>query len=469
MRAVRPPGENDPVTADPPPSRWRRFLALPLVARALRRSGPQPRLNRRNWAFDGLLVAVFVVSALSGTDITGHLFDTTSDTALVLGVPTPPVADQPDGRPLPVNTGPAGAVGPQRRVPVQPYDDVGRTDPQGPGWIALAAILPLLVRRRYPLATLMVILGITVVSLHGEAPGTDILRVSFYACVIAGYTAAAYSPYRLWALAALPFAALLYGSFHDLAVPIVPVAWVPFLVLLPIGLAVNGMRTWRQRADRLRRERADALREAARQERARIARELHDIVTHNVSMMDIQAGAARNVLDKAPDAARDALLSVEEGGRAALGELRGVMGLLATADDDEDALTPQPGLAQLPPLIDRVRDAGIDVTVTTSGDQCPLPAGLELAAYRVVQEALTNTVKHASGTRATVDLTYSPDELRITVTDTGGQPTPEAATSTGRGLAGLRERLAVYGGTLQATARLTGGYRVQAHLPLETP
>jgi signal transduction histidine kinase len=435
-------GQNGSVTADPPHTRWRRFRA-----RALRRSGPPPRPTRRNWAFDGLLVAVFAVAALSGTDITGHLFDTTSDVVHLQYLP-----DLPSGLPaVPV-------------PPVPPYFSSELNDPQGPGWIAVAAMLPLLVRRRYPLATLSIILGITMLSLHGESPGTDILRVSFYACVIAGYTAAAYSPYRMWALAALPLAALLYSSFHDLAVPIVPVGWVPFLVLLPIGLAVNGMRTWRQRADRLRRERADALREAARQERARIARELHDVVTHNVSMMVIQAGAARKVLDKEPGAARDALLAVEEGGRAALGELRGVMGLLTTAD--EDTLTPQPGLAQLPPLIDRVRDAGIDVTVTTGGEVVPLPAGLELTAYRVVQEALTNTVKHASGASATVDVTYAPDELRITVLDTGGRPTPGAATSTGHGLAGLRERLAVYGGTLQAAARLTGGYRVQAHLPL---
>jgi signal transduction histidine kinase len=417
-----------------------------MVARALRRSGPPPRPSRRNWAFDVLLVAVFIAVAVSGTDIAGHLFETTSDSAMVVPIPDHTSLPRP---PL---------------APMAPFPD-GRTDPQGPGWIAVAAILPLLLRRRYPLATLMAVLGITVLSLHGETPGTDILRVSFYACVIAGYTAAAYSPYRVWALVALPVAALLYSSFHDLAVPIVPVDTVPFLVLLPIGLAVNGMRTWRQHADRLRRERADAMREATRQERARIARDLHDIVTHNVSMMVIQAGAARKVLDSAPEAARDALLSVEEGGRAALGELRGVMGLLA-AGDDEDTLTPQPGLSQLSPLIERVRDAGVDVTVTVTGEQHPLPAGLELAAYRVVQEALTNTVKHAAGARATVDVAYAPDELRVTVTDTGGPPAPGSATSTGRGLAGLRERLAVYGGTLQAAARITGGYRVQAHLPL---
>ncbi|MFF5077514.1 sensor histidine kinase [Actinoplanes sp. NPDC000266] len=432
-----------------------------LLARAFRRSGPQPRMTRRNWVFDGLLVVAFVVVALSGTNITEHLFDTTNDVAMM--VPPPDLPDLPDfpDPPKPAERG---------QVPVDPWGNDLREirDPQSPGWIAIAAILPLLLRRRYPLATLSVILGITVLSLHGVEPSTDILRVSFYACVIAGYTAAAYSPYRLWALAALPVAALLYSSFPDLAVPIVPVGWVPFLVLLPIGLAVHGMRTWRERADRLRQERADATREAARQERARIARELHDIVTHNVSMMVIQAGAARKVLDAAPEAARDALLAVEEGGRAALGELRGVMGLLSAADDEDD-LTPQPGLAQLPPLIDRVRDAGVDVDVTTSGDPYPLPAGLELAAYRVVQEALTNTVKHASGASATVDVAYAPDGLRITVTDTGGRPAPDAATSTGRGLAGLRERLAVYGGTLQAATRLTGGYRVHARLPLETP
>jgi signal transduction histidine kinase len=107
------------------------------------------------------------------------------------------------------------------------------------------------------------------------------------------------------------------------------------------------------------------------------------------------------------------------------------------------------------------------VAYSTVGDPRPYPPGIDLAAYRVVQEALTNTVKHASGARATVDVAFHPDELRITVTDTGGRPTPAAATSTGRGLAGLRERLAVYGGTVEAGARLTGGYRVQAHLPLE--
>jgi signal transduction histidine kinase len=454
--------ENGGMSSPPPWLAWRP------VARLLRQSGPQPRLTPRNWAFDAALVVVFVVAVLGGTGITGHLFDTVGD------VPVLTPYDRPGPGPLgwdPRFPAPPPAPGPVAAA-VPPAVSVGfpgdeQRDAQGPGWVALAVILPLLLRRRYPLAILAVVLGITVLSLHGTAPGTEILRVAFYACVIAGYSAAAYSPYRLWALAALPLAALLFGSFHDLAVPIVPPAAVPFLVLVPIGVAVTGMRTWRQRADRVRRERADALGEATRQERARIARELHDVVTHNVSMMVIQAGAARKVLDRAPEAARDALLAVEEGGRAALGELRGVMGLLTTGD--EDILDPQPGLAQLPPLVDRVRAAGVDVTVSTGGERRPLPPGLELAAYRVVQEALTNTVKHAAGASASVEVTYTADELRITVTDTGGSRTADGVASSGRGLAGLRERLAVYGGTLKTQPRLTGGYRVQARLPLENP
>ena len=144
MRAIHAPGHNEPVTTDPPPSWWRRL-------RVLRPEGPQPRLTRRNWAFDVLLVVVFIVVALSGTDITGHLFETTSDGAMVVRIPE-------------IQGVPA--------IPVPPYE-AQPINPQGPGWIAVAAILPLLLRRRYPLATLMVILGITVVSLHGEMPGTD--------------------------------------------------------------------------------------------------------------------------------------------------------------------------------------------------------------------------------------------------------------------------------------------------------
>lgn len=161
-------------------------------------------------------------------------------------------------------------------------------------------------------------------------------------------------------------------------------------------------------------------------------------------------------------------------------ELRHVMGLLTMADEGQgtygDAeladpaaeLAPQPGLDQLETLLGRVRDTGLSVALTVTGPPRPLPPGLELAAYRVVQEALTNTVKHASGATAAVTVEYGPERLRVEVTDTGGHPGASAATGSGRGLIGLRERLAVHDGTLNTGRRLTGGYRVEAQIPLET-
>lgn len=202
------------------------------------------------------------------------------------------------------------------------------------------------------------------------------------------------------------------------------------------------------------------------EERTRIARELHDVVTHNVSVMVIQAGAARKVMDAAPEQAKEALLAVEAGGRAAMAELRHVMGLISPATDAPD-LAPQPGLDGLDTLINRVRGAGVPVDLTVTGRSRPVPAGVGLTAYRVVQEALTNTVKHAAGATATVTLGYEEEHLRVEVRDNGGRPNGATVTGNGRGLVGLRERLAIYGGTLEAGPRPTGGYRVRAVLPLE--
>ncbi|MFC7531757.1 sensor histidine kinase [Actinoplanes sp. GCM10030250] len=194
-------------------------------------------------------------------------------------------------------------------------------------------------------------------------------------------------------------------------------------------------------------------------------------------MMVIQAGAARKVLATGPDQAREALLAVEAGGRAAMSELRHVMGLLTMNADDlngPDQLVPQPGLDRLDALIAGVRAGGVPVDLTVSGRVRPLPAGVELAAYRVVQEALTNTVKHAGGARATVVVDFGGDRLRLEISDTGGTGAGgtahgPAATGDGRGLIGLRERLAVYGGALHAGPQPQGGYRVRADIPLEAP
>ncbi|MEU8670452.1 histidine kinase [Streptomyces anulatus] len=358
--------------------------------------------------------------------------------------------------------------------------------PSGPGGLALMVMLAvvasgaLALRRRCPLAVLCVVTAAVL------ATPQSVLRLTFYAFVIAVYSAAVYSPYRVATLAALPVSVLLVGTSGNSVTPVVPHQYIALLILVPMAGAALGLRTWKLRTDEgrtrlsdLERDQAEALRRAVEHERARIARELHDVVTHNVSVMIIQAGAARTIMKTSPERAGEALLAVEAGGRAAMTELRHVMGLLTTDDEGEgtgtDAdrtgpateLTPQPGLDQLEALVGRVRDTGLPVGLSVTGPACPLPPGVELAAYRVVQEALTNTVKHASGATAAVTVAYGADRLRVEVTDTGGHPV--AAAGNGRGLIGLRERLAVYDGTLNTGRLLTGGFRVEALIPLETP
>jgi signal transduction histidine kinase len=253
----------------------------------------------------------------------------------------------------------------------------------------------------------------------------------------------------------------------------VPPGYLPFVLLAPLVAAAGGYHVWRLRAgqDRQRlaaeaRAQQEALRDAVAGERARIARELHDVVTHHVSVMVIQAGAARAVLAAAPQQSREALLAVEASGRSALTELRHVMGLLSqTAPGAPE--DPQPGIEGLPGLIGRMRDAGVPVRLTVTGPSRPVTSGIGLAAYRVVQEALTNMVRHAPGTAGTVVVEYTPETLRIEVGNTEpGMPAATGGTG-GRGLLGLRERLAVYGGTLHAGPRPGAGYRVEALIPLE--
>jgi signal transduction histidine kinase len=242
----------------------------------------------------------------------------------------------------------------------------------------------------------------------------------------------------------------------------------------------------RDRIRRIRAEHEAATRRALDEERARIASELHDVVTHNVSVMIVQAGAARQVLAADPAEATAALLAVESSGRAAMTELRSLLGLLApvgTGDGPATGpapggagagqdLSPQPGLGQLQPLLDRLTAAGLPVELQVSGMPRALPPGLDLAAYRVVQEALTNVIKHAGKPRTTVRLDYGDAELVLEVTDAGrpipaAGPAPGAVPGSGRGLLGLRERVALYGGELDAGPRPSGGWQVRARLPVD--
>jgi signal transduction histidine kinase len=215
-------------------------------------------------------------------------------------------------------------------------------------------------------------------------------------------------------------------------------------------------------------ERDREMREAAAlgRERARIARELHDVIAHSVSVMVIQAGAAEQVLHSDPDQARNSLQSVQEIGRGTVVELRRMLGILRD-DDQELALSPPPGVARLPSLIDQIREAGLQVDLRFEGEPVPLAPGVDLSAYRIVQEALTNTLKHAQPARASVLVHYTGHGLALEIVDDGAATHPPRVDGDGHGLIGMRERAAFYGGVLAAGPEPKGGYAVRARLPVQ--
>jgi signal transduction histidine kinase len=283
---------------------------------------------------------------------------------------------------------------------------------------------------------------------------------------------AVYSRYR-WAPVAIPVVgAVVLAVLVPESRPSVP-SWALELVGgLAVALAGNTVRQRQarsdelaERAERLERERELATQLALADERQRIARELHDVVAHSVSVMVVQAGAARTSLTTQPERATDALLAVEATGREALGELRRLLGLLTDASS-EPSLAPQPGVGELDRLVERVSQAGQPIDVRITGTPRPLPPGLDLAAYRILQEALTNALKYARGAPTEVVVEWNEQELRLSVVDRGsGHATAE--TSAGRGLLGMKERVAVYGGQLEAGAGIEGGFGVSVRLPLQ--
>jgi signal transduction histidine kinase len=218
------------------------------------------------------------------------------------------------------------------------------------------------------------------------------------------------------------------------------------------------------RAARLERERDAQAQIAVAAERARIARELHDVIAHNVSVMVVQADGASYALRSEPERAAQALTAIAHTGRQALAEMRRLLGILRSGKE-EAGLAPVPGLDQLRELLDQAREAGMSVSLTLEGTIRPLPEGAELAAYRVVQESLTNTRKHGGlAAAAAVTLRYEPDGLLLQVTD-DGLGAAVAADGVGHGLTGMRERVEMYGGTIQAGPLPGGGYQVTARLP----
>jgi signal transduction histidine kinase len=250
----------------------------------------------------------------------------------------------------------------------------------------------------------------------------------------------------------------------------------PIVIFAITGFVARGLRhrallarELALRNERLEIERESQAATAVTEERRRIARELHDVVAHSVSVMVVQSGAARRVLDDEPDRAVVALTEVERSGRQALSELRRLLGLMRDGEESAAVREPQPTLAGLDDLIGRARDAGLSVELRQEGEPFPLPMGCDLAAYRVVQESLTNALQHAGdGARAKVLLRWSDDQLELDISDTGQGLTaavPDHDGPLGQGLVGMRERVALCGGNLQAGPRPGGGFRVHATIP----
>ena len=335
--------------------------------------------------------------------------------------------------------------------------------------------LPIAVRRRNPMRVLFVTgAAITLFSLLGYPESNGYLGV-----FVAFYTVAANEPRRRATIAAAITAGGIFISFAAYAALDSMNGWTASLTgaYLSFGLAWligDNLRVRRaytrqleERAIQLEREREEQATLAVGQERARIARELHDVVAHHVSVMVVQAAGARRVVDKDPGAAREALEAVEAAGRTALTEMRRMLEVLRT---DEAGVGPQPGLDELERLVGQVREAGLPVEVTVEGRDRTLPGGMDLAAYRIIQEALTNTVKHAGKATANVTVRYEPEALDIEVTDDGrgaAAPLLAGGVQGGHGLIGMQERVTLYGGTLETGPVFPGGYRVHARFPLE--
>ncbi len=307
------------------------------------------------------------------------------------------------------------------------------------------------------------------------------VRGADFALLIALYSVATYHTGRhAWAALAVGLAGVGLGwtrfwRHQSLGFPVAAAVAVTGAWLL--GLSMRTRRSYlgevEQRAQRLQLEQQQQARLAAAAERARIARELHDIIAHHVSVMVTQADGAQYALTADPERVPDALAIISATGRQALSEMRRLLGVLRSADDVDTAFAPQPGLGQLPQLVERLGAAGLAVRLVIDGEPVPVDPGVGLTAYRLIQEALTNTLKHAGPATSTVRLHYTPHRLSICIDDYPNHPphhAPAAAgadgSAAGHGLIGMRERVATFGGQLSSGPRPDGGWQTLARLPL---
>jgi len=345
----------------------------------------------------------------------------------------------------------------------------------GPRWLVatsyVAASLLLVARRRYPFGVFVAI--VFALALPTAIVGSSEGFGGVLPLVVALYTVGAHCERRRAFLAVGVFAAgalvdLLRDPLnHDLANLAGAIAWyLPVVSVLVAGMYVRTRRLYvaelRDRAELAEQEREDRARRAVADERTRIARELHDAVAHAMSVMVVQAEAAEEMLGIEAERARRSIRRVQRVGREGLAEMRRLLGVLRQGE--APALAPQPSLDALPGLVEAMREAGLDVELRIEGEPRPLPAGLDISAYRIIQEALTNTLNHARASHVDVRLEYG-DVIGIEVVDDGVGA--KANGDGGHGLAGMRERVALYGGVLEAGAHGQGGFAVRASLPLE--
>jgi signal transduction histidine kinase len=317
------------------------------------------------------------------------------------------------------------------------------------------------VRRRFP--TIAGVTGGVLVAVVAAFWGPPQVISQAIAWICTLYGLAVWASPRRFAVGAATVAVAGFAS--GAAVGPTAANGVPWGLGTLVALLIARRVVWdrEQRAQIAERERDVAGREAVVEERARIARELHDVIAHNVSMIVVQAGAERRVLDGASASTHEVLQTIEQIGRSALTEMRRLLGMLRS--DADDALAPQPGLGDVPRLVTQVREAGLPVDLRIDGERRELPVGIELSAYRIVQEALTNALKHAGEAHAAVRIRYGDDSLELEIVDDGAEEANRLAGG-GHGLVGMRERVALYGGRFDASPNPGGGFVVRAKLPI---
>lgn len=363
------------------------------------------------------------------------------------------------------------------------YETLGEAPPERGAKLlqtlgVLAVAVPLLWRRRAPLVVLAVVVVGFAVAWPAERSTGGVTFTAVFGLLIAVFSVGAYAERAravpVVAVAAAMVVAMLVADVR--AGYLRPADAAGSLVFFAVGFYAGELvrvrhlraQALEERAAALERARDERARAAVAEERARMARELHDILAHTLSTMVLQAGAARQVLRSDPATVEELLLSIERTGREALGEVRRLLGLLR-ANDDAGGLGPQPTLASIDGLVEETSKAGLPVDLRVEGEPVALSAGLDLSAYRIVQEALTNALKHAGPARAEVVIRYGDRELELAITDdgAGGRAGPADGQPAGHGLLGMQERVALYGGSMTAGPRAGGGYALHARLPLD--